>query len=182
MEMKDNLSRGNGEQFLLRKTVPVAGGFEWIDSEVEIPDSGCPILTVPNQKKLDEVNSLPMNAPALEVDVFMLTTPVKERGQKAFFPFMFTAVDENTGFAHGFSTLTPEPDISAVYEGVPDLLIDTFKSMQALPANISVRSQKMYELLLPTTNALHIKLEEVTELPMLEEFREEMIEHFNNMP
>ena len=115
----------------------------------------------------------------LQVDLFMLPAPVKEKGRKGYFPFVLLMVDKETGMVKGMSMMTPEPDLHTMYERVGQQLLEELNKAEQRPERVELHS----ELLLTLTGTALKKswcmpvLQE--EMPMVDEARKGLTEHLS---
>lgn len=57
----------------------------------------------------------------LEMDLFMLPTPIMEGKDRPFFPYMLLAVDAGSGMVIGHDLLTADPSLEAMWASSPRL-------------------------------------------------------------
>ena len=59
---------------------------------------------------------------------------------------MLLLVDKETGMIHGITMLTPEPDLSSLYESIPQKLLKEISKLGYRPEKIELRSDLLYGL------------------------------------
>ena len=92
------------------------------------------------------VSRLSVAPVTLQMDMFMLPSPVKERGRKGYFPFVLLLVDKETGMVTGMEMLTPEPDLQTMHESVPQKVLEKFGELGFRPERTEVRPGLLHGL------------------------------------
>ena len=111
------------------------------------------------------------------MDIFLLPYPVKEKGNRPFFPVVLLMVDAFKGWVLSTLVLPPEPDLHSLYESLPQRVVDELLKLGHLPAEIRVRSGLLLDLLqvMLEEAGCPVVLEE--ELPGMDEAIASMISH-----
>ncbi|MCD4709613.1 MAG: hypothetical protein K8R52_02105 [Bacteroidales bacterium] len=137
------------ETILIR--IPTGKGprFRWKDHYL-VPDPGWGEVSYSvdiSADTRDALSRFPEASQELQVDLFMLPAPVKEKGQKAFFPFVLMLVDKVNSMVTGMSMLTPQPDLQTMFESIPQRALDELIKSGHRPSKIEIRSDLLFELL-----------------------------------
>ncbi len=115
----------------------------------------------------------------LQVDLFILPAPVKEKDRKGYFPFVLLLVDKETGMVRGMSMLTPEPDLHTMYEHVGHKLLEELNKAPDRPERVELHSELLLAL---TEDALKqswcMPVLQV-HMPLVDEARESLIAHLS---
>jgi hypothetical protein len=157
--------------FLVR--VPHGNGprFKWKEVYLELdPLWAEPSFLVdvsPGDRKA--LAGLPEASQILQVELFMLPTPVKEKGSRPYFPFALLMVDAYTGMVTGVSTLSPQPDLRSMYESVPGMVVDELKKLGHRPSDIMIRTGILYDLLVELLESAGCQVDLVDWMPEMDE-------------
>lgn len=142
-----------GDYILIRTPYSDKGEIKW-KNDYEIPDSEKAKVKYQmtyRQNSSDEVSKLKSSNVTLQTDLVLLPTPVKEKGRKAFFPFMLLLLDKNSGMILGMDLLHPDPDLPSMYESVPQKMLEAILKLGYRPEQTEFRTSLFFDL---TKNAL----------------------------
>jgi hypothetical protein len=146
-----NQDPDDGSYPALLVRVPTGKGprFRWKELFLEVnPDWGRishePKLTAGSRKA---VAALPEASQELQLELFMLSSPVKEKGIEACFPFVLLVLDKSGGLILNSIILLPHPDLDSMYETVPQKVLDEFQRLGHRPSAVEVRSEVLLDLL-----------------------------------
>ena len=95
----------------------------------------------------DALSRLPEASQELQVDLFMLPAPVREKGTRGYFPFVLMLVDKRNGMVTGMSMLTPQPDLRSMYKALPQRVLEELVKLGHRPSKIEIRTDLLFELL-----------------------------------
>lgn len=108
----------------------------------------------------------------IEMDLFMLHTPVREGKDRPFFPYMLLAVDTESAMILTNELLTADPSLEDMWASVPQTVADQFAATRLLPEKIVAGSELLYGLLQPLAEYLGFELEYSEDQPTLDQLRE----------
>ena len=139
------------EDTVLLVRVPAGKGprFKWKDLYL-IADPGWGETSYSVNISVDtrrSLTDLPEARQHLQLDLIVLPSPVKEKGQKALFPFVLLMLEKGSGLIRSTSILTPEPDLHTMYESVPQRVLEELIKSGRRPSNIEIRSELLFGLL-----------------------------------
>ncbi len=156
-------------QYLLR--VPTLGKDKliWHDSTKKIsPPESSSISYSINNKALEALKSLVTCKCTFEMDLFMSSKSVEEKGPRPFYPYHLMLVNAANGMILGKERMQPIPSLEAMRASVPITVAEWLKTMHLLPEKIVIGSAVLYELLTGLSNALGFLLEHSKKLPNLD--------------
>lgn len=148
---------------------------DWEDRAVQVPMPEPPTLAMQmDMEALDELNGLPLSQYGVEVDFFMMPTPVQERkDDRPAFPYLLLVVGEDD-YVLGSEMLIPSPTLEAMWEQIPMTLVQQLAQAGVLPQNVRVRSDLLLQLIRPLADELSFYLKQSKRLPHLDAAREFM--------
>ena len=123
------------------------------------------------------LSSLPEASQELQIDLFMLPTPVREKGHKAFFPFVLLLIDKLSDMVISSSVLSPKPDLSSLYESVPQKVIEELLKPGHRPSKIEIRSDLLLSLLEEPLEHAGCRVAFVNQMPEMDEAIMSLISH-----
>jgi hypothetical protein len=137
------------KRYLVRVSRKDGDSLVWEDTVQPIPPEPSTRLNMPmNTDLLDEVKALPQHRDKIEMDLFMVPSPVREhQDQRPYFPYMLMAVHDRSGAIIGGELLQPLPDLAVMWEQVPLTTLMYFASFGARPRIINVSSPSLALLL-----------------------------------
>jgi len=173
------LEPSGGEDYLLRAPRREGETLLWEDASMDVPPLDAPPIEVEMEvSKLEALGRLPRTEARLEVDFFMLPTPVRDEGDRPYFPHMLLVVEAASGMILGHDLLSPHPSPEAMWGQVPENLADQLSEVELAPEKISVDSELLFGLLEPLAEEAGIEIELTTSLPGLELVREDLLQTF----
>jgi hypothetical protein len=125
------------------------------------------------------LSRLPEASQELQLDLFMLPTPVKEKGSKGYFPFVLLLVDKGNGMVRSTSVLAPQPDLQAMYESVPQRVLEELIQLGHRPSGIEIRSDLLFELLEDMLEQAGCRVRWVNKMPQMDEAIGSMVSHMS---
>jgi hypothetical protein len=146
----------------------------WKDKWVEPPPpQPRPLLLAITEADLADLRGLPRQKMTVQVDLFLMPSPIKEKEDpRPYFPYNLMMVEARSGVILGTDLLAPKPSLDALWAKVPEASLNVLRRLGSLPAEVSVRSERFYELLKPVADGLGIRLTRQRSLPALEQARE----------
>ncbi len=151
----------------------------WHDEQLRLPPSHLREINIfMNPTMLDYARHMPKSRQSLEVDFFMIPSPIQpEMGTRPFFGHMLMVVESKSGFVLGGPILSPEPGYYEMLGKVAVELLTILIKGSHLPKTISVRSPMVYDLLSPLCQELGILLKSKSRLRMLEEAQDALFSY-----
>lgn len=175
LEAPSLLEDWEGDQYLVRVPRQESGGLAWEDRVVDVPaPAPLPIEIRIAAETMQGFQSLGRGGAAVEVDLFMMPTPVREQG-RPFFPYMLLVVEPQSGLVLGSELLSPEPSLEAMWGSVPAALLEKLVQVGFAPREVRVRSGLLQQLLQPPAGALGLKVKQMDALPALDAARESLM-------
>ncbi|MBN1564894.1 MAG: hypothetical protein JXA10_13690 [Anaerolineae bacterium] len=137
------------ERYLVRVPRQESNSLVWEDTIQPMPPEPKGRLYMPmDTDLLDEVKTLPQHRDKIEMDLFLIPSPIREhKDKRPYFPYMLMAVHGRSGAIMGGELLQPGPDLTSVWEQVPLTTLAYFASFGARPRMIYVTSSRLAELL-----------------------------------
>ncbi|GAA0367661.1 plasmid pRiA4b ORF-3 family protein [Bacillus horti] len=140
-----------------------------------------PMFDVNEQAEMDELllqrlkNELDKTKTVLEFNLFDAPTPIQESPQqRPYYPLISLWVDKQTGTIIHMDVLTRKSLNQLFYNSFVELL----QNLGWKPHRIQVSDQAVYSLLLPLTKTLGIYLDQLHELPALEDAQDAILEEY----
>jgi hypothetical protein len=97
---------------------------------------------------------------------------IKEKDDpRPYLPYSLMMVEASSGFILGTELLAPKPSLDAVWTQAPARFLDTVVRLGSLPSQITVRSERIRDLLAPTAAGLGIQIKVSRRLPALDQAR-----------
>ena len=127
------------------------------------------------ENTLANFSRLPETGQTLQIDLFMLPSPVMEKGTRGYFPFVVLMVDKHTGLVTGTAMLTPIPGLRTMYGTVPQRVLEELMKLGYRPSKIEVRSDLLLELLEEVLEEAGCLVEWEPDMPYMDEVISGMI-------
>ncbi|MEW6738049.1 MAG: hypothetical protein AB1489_42625 [Acidobacteriota bacterium] len=181
-QFKDNRSLfedPNEERYLVRIPQQEKNQISWQNQVLPVPPPEP--LSVPismDMESLEELEKLPLSNLIIEVDFFMLPTPIREKGQKPYYPYMLLIAETNNGMIIGTELFKPEPDLTSMWGMIPAQVATQLAHIGVAPKEIAVRSDLVCQLLEPMATALNIKLKEKRVLHSIDQAKQALLQSF----
>jgi len=125
------------------------------------------------------VSQLPEAEAVLQMDLVLLPAPVMETAKRGFFPFALLLVDKGRGVVPAMQTLSPEPNLHAMYESVPQKVLEELAKLKYRPTRIEIRSELLYSLVNNSLKGAKVKLRQVKGMPQMDEFIASLVSHLD---
>jgi hypothetical protein len=77
----------------------------------------------------------------------LFPAPVRDEGDRPYFPHMLLTVDAVSGMILGSELLEPFPSLEAMWGSVPEDLADQLSGVDLLPEKVSIDSDLLFQLL-----------------------------------
>jgi hypothetical protein len=145
----------------------------WADEWLSPPPP--PVRPQPrvDEKRLATLRKqIPMQQVTWQVDLFAMRATIKEKDDpRPYLPYNLMMVEARSGFILGAEILAPKPSLDAVWTQAPARFLDTAVRLGSLPSQITVRSERIRDLLAPTAAGLGIQIKVSRHLPALNQAR-----------
>ncbi len=169
------LTAPGAKRYLLRVPRQVEAGLVWFDQPMPVPRPPASEIAVEmDTALLEAARRMPKGRHQVEVDCFLLPTPVGEKGTRPHFPHMLMIVEGTVGMIVGNELLQPQPTLAEMWGAVPMAMLRQLASTGSLPRVIRVRSAVLHEVLAPVSKALGIKLKRSRQLPNIDDAKYEL--------
>ncbi len=171
------LSPIDDDQYLLRIPIKKEDRLVWQDSTLAIvePEPFYIELSV-NMFGIHALKGIATSNLTIEIDLFMVMSPVRDKNQRPYYPYVLMIVDAQSELIIGNELLSPLPNLEAMWVTIPLKIVECLTKIQLLPQKILVCSDLMYNLLLELTDELNVLLEQSEDLPNLDPIRESIME------
>ncbi len=166
-----------GQEILMRTPVRKSGKIQW-ENHYEVLD---PKKAKENFKMTyrtdtcELVSKLQVKEMTLQVDLAIIPAPVKEKENKAFFPFMLLLMDKESGMILEISTMSPIPDLHSLYESFPQKLLEKISKLGYRPEKIEFRSDLLFQLAENALKKSWCMPVLVEEMPLMDEALESIL-------
>ena len=173
---------GDNQMYLLRVPQEQDGELVWTDVIQPIPTPAPqPVAFEVDVDTLEALKNVPRVGNAVEIDLFMMMTPVDDKREiRMFFPFILLIVDDESGQVLSHQTLSPLPSIDDMYAQVPQAVVELFLSNNFLPHEINTESPVVTAVLSDLFEELDVPVVERSFLPMINEVKAAMFSHFSD--
>jgi hypothetical protein len=179
IEADRSLLRPGGKyEFLVRVPRPTNGDLSWEDQIKYVPPPEVDIKLEMNLPALDNLRHLPRSDREIEMDLFLLPTPVREGKERPFFPYMLLTVDAESGMVLDTELLNPLPSLEALWGSVPLNVVYQLTVVGFIPRLIRVRSDLLFQLLQTLAAELQFRVKRSARLRNLDPAKEFLIERF----
>ncbi len=161
---------------MVRTPSRTGDGLVWRDQQRQIPSSQeLDIEFLMDTKVLDRLRALPRQRVTVEVDLFMLPSPVREGKDRPAFPYLLLLVDGKYGFVLGFEMMLVERSLPDLWARIPLAVAHKLVEADLRPRTIKTRSGLLPVLLQHLADELGIRLKHSTRLTMLDPAMEEFL-------
>jgi hypothetical protein len=123
---------------------------------------------------LKSVGQIPRSKLEFEIDLTLLPARIGKRGQRPRAAYTLMIVDRDSGFIFGFELMSAEDSSAAMYSRVPHAVLKLLVQAQIVPARMTVRSDKLRNVLKSLAQKLSVELRLVNELRSVDEAMESM--------
>jgi hypothetical protein len=160
-------------RYLVRVPKNDKTGLSWRDVWMEpLPLQKGEIIAEPiDAFRLEEIKrTIPHRQGVWEVDYFYYPSPIKEKDERPYYPYITLWVDQHSGFIL-------RHDLAKPAECISEFQVNFFKlaeKRKILPQEILVKKEETFKLLEPIASELGINLRRVKKLRMLEEAQASM--------
>jgi hypothetical protein len=157
------------DAYLLRVPRREGDGWTWEDRIVKVP----PPVVEPLEVALDPalvrmVSRMTIGTYQLEADVFMMPSPVRDRKERPYFPYLLLLVNSANGMIAGQELMVPKPSLDAMRLQIPNVFLKQLLLQSALPSVIKIADGRLFTLLKPLEKSLNLKLKLTQTLPAID--------------
>lgn len=181
---RDLLPDMDGVHWLMREQHSVAGQLVWRDNVGTIDEPG------PSHEEIIEfdydefaIAFLKRQSPqplTVEVDTFInFETPIGERNERPYYPFVALMVESDSGYVLGIEILDSREGIGHIWSQLPGFVLHHLATADLRPRTLRVRSGMMFQLLEPLAEELDANLRQTPTLPALDEARDSLLDFFS---
>ncbi|NJN98308.1 MAG: hypothetical protein HC875_31575 [Anaerolineales bacterium] len=176
LRFRDNwtlLTRGS--HYLVRVARKEKGQLVWQDQSMTVPPPEPASIQL--QMDLDALAALrrqPRAGFTLEMDLFMLPSTFRDKGERPYYAYSLLTVDKRSGMILGQELLPPLPSLLDMYSQIPLKVVYLLSKLGSRPKEIRVRSPILYQLLTTLEKELGFKLKSTNQLALLDSVREDM--------
>lgn len=170
---------GKEENYLVRVSKNVDGTIVWEDQWLPLPPLKFQSpAQLPNPKEAAaELKGFAPEQTLWEADSFYVPNPVREDGERPYFPRQILFVDHLSGMILHFQLLQPQQDYP---KAIADEFKNAVRAFKRYPKEILVSKEEMLHVLSPIASELGIKIVFAENLPEIERARESMFGFFRN--
>ncbi|TDG00532.1 DUF7309 domain-containing protein [Paenibacillus piri] len=176
----DALLEGEGESILTRTALPSAGGLDWASEWLEpkpVEESSIPTAEPVDELRLAKIKrKLQGRAGVWEIDCFYLPMPIKEKGERPYYPMACLIVDQGTGQILSFEFI----EKSEIANKTAALFLNVVEQIGVLPDEIWAVNERVFMYMSQMLHAFDLQAFMTLELPALQEAKEGMIQYFEN--
>lgn len=166
----------DGDLYLIRVPATTDAGLLWRDEFKPLKPTPAQVLNIGISKEvLRRVEKLPRKKGALEVDFFMVPTPIGTRGQRAQLPYMLLVVDGKSGMVFGADMVEITGTVLDAMVQLPEMLFKTFLHLGFVPSEIHIKSTRLAQILGNWADHMKISVQNRPRLPSLEMAKEGML-------
>lgn len=121
--------------------------------------------------------NMPKKNFTVEVDLFPLPTPIKEKGKRPFYPYLFLMVDAQNGLVLANEVFAPKKSVIDVWSEIPLYFVRQIEQLTVVPKKILFRSYALSHLLQPLAQAYPFKLIRSHNLDALDAAKNAFLNH-----
>lgn len=177
-ENPDLFDPNDSDQYLVR--VPKSKqASSWEDRVMTVlPPDPTPLNLLMDPKLLASLKLIKHKNAKFEIDLCMFPFPMREQGDRPYFPYILLMVDVQSGMVLCHEMFQPLPSREEMWGKVPLTIAQTLASAGFVPKEIAVSSGLVFQLLQPLAKSLNIKLRTAPFLPTLRQVQEFMFASF----
>jgi hypothetical protein len=167
---EDILFGEGDDDFLVRVPRAEKARLVWADKIVRIPEPEKKEATPSplDPQSLESLKKLPEVTNVLEIELTMLPTPVREKKERPFFPYMLMLAEAQSGMILGNDMLQPLPSLDAMRAELPVKVAEHLLRLGVKPLKINVRTETTAKSLAPMAEELGIRIKLSPKLPAID--------------
>jgi hypothetical protein len=164
------------ERYLVRVLQSKSGKLEWQDQWLTIPPPWSkPLSPSLDPKTVSAMTSMPVRDLTVEIDLFNTGMVIQDKGRRPHFAHLLLTVDQKTGFVLSNNLLSPLPSLEAMWESVPQKVIENLVKLDLRPQQVLVKEGLMYQLLLVLSKKTDLPVVAVKNLPSINAARQHLM-------
>ena len=165
------------EVVLMRVAEKNSAKLVWRDEWREIPPPAEKAFTIAvPQEWVDEMKNFPQAKNfVLEAALFVMPSPVAEKGERPYFPKMLMLAEKQSGTILDVQLIQPQETDAENYAEISRHFFEALQKIEARPQQICVESDLLFDLLKGFNQQLNIKLRQTDDLPAIEAAKEDML-------
>lgn len=159
--------------YLVRVSHEENGRLVWQDVMMEVSEPE--LARVEVMMDMDALAHLKGLAPSplvVETDFFTMPTPVRDKGERPYFPTMLMLVEASRGMILGFEMMPPGESREALWGQIPAEVVRKLAELGVRPREIHVGTELMENLLRAVGHELNCPIRLCDELPGLDDAQE----------
>jgi hypothetical protein len=170
-------------EYLVRVGQQREDGYVWKDQIMLIPPPEPEVIRIPmDVKLLNKLSNTPPSHVVLEVDFFMVPTPVQDGKTRPYFPYMLLVVDQASGIILGNTELlVPKPSINEMMGLIPSLVVKVLTRADIRPQTIKVSPGILASFLETLQDDLGFNLEPASRMKKLDQAKKSLLKRFTTM-
>ncbi len=170
VESGPELLQSHPDQILVR-VPPAASGGAWADVWCPVPDEAEEIAIRVRSAGLTALQQAPLTDAVMEVDLTLTPSCLQPVvGERPQLLYVLALVDAATGRAEHVELMQALEGMRAMWQQVPERLVEVWSQQGSCPREVHVRSERMMNLLRPLTEKIPFRLVRCAELPRLDTF------------
>jgi hypothetical protein len=163
------IRRRGAWEYLVRACRAAGVRDEWVDEVREIlPDRSATHHAVLTSDHVRQWRALPVMHTGIEADFFLMRTPIHERNERPYYPYMLLLVEAQDGLIAGQEMLTVAESLSQMCASVPGKIVEGFARLGLRPSWLTVRPGRLEAILRPVSEALGLELRVQPKLSQLD--------------
>jgi len=98
-------------------------------------------------ENLKAFSSLDIGSLCAQIDVLMLPTPICEKNNPEYFPFMLVLLNPDTDIITEFETLTPFPNYDNMISKVPNVIMEKYIKLGSRPMKFEYKNHNLFGIM-----------------------------------
>jgi len=162
-----------------RYLVRTPGGEEYREIP---PPTGPGIELQLTGEEIGRWRALPISRSAMELDFFLMMTPIAEGKDRPFFPYLLLGVDGISGLVVLQDMLSVDDSVMHMLGEIPNRLVQQCIGLGARPAKVFARAGRLDRVLEVVAKPLEFQVEPRAALPQLDPAKESFFEFLRRGP
>jgi hypothetical protein len=165
------------DEYLVRIAQRQEDGYYWEDKIMLIPPPEPELINIPiNLNALNGLLNLPVGDQIIDVDFFIVPSPVEGEPARPVFPYMLLIVDDDSGLILGNKELmAPKPSINEMVGLIPSIFVQTLARAGIRPRMVRVRPGILENLLDTLVDDLKFELETASKMEKLDQAKKSLL-------
>jgi hypothetical protein len=172
-------STPDGQSYLVRVSRQDGDSLLWEDRVVAVPPGEPETISIAmDLQALERVKRLPRSQLTLEMDFFVMKTPIRDTGDRPVFPHMLLLVDRDSGMVLAAELVTPERGLLQMWGELPLRLVCEFERIGVVPRRIVVRDSWLIQVLGTLVKELGCEVTPKGQMRSLERAKRYLLQRF----